>query len=138
MGPSAPDLVITAPNGVAWRRQPGGSSSAEEFLTALAVLTDSAGRIAREWDWWEEGREAREHERIRGVIRQWDHAEPPPGGYLDRPGKFGGPYLPNTVMLPVRPAGYSGFPRILSGEYTRRQSGAGRCCTRRPIPWWRR
>ena len=82
MDPSTLDLLVTAPNGVAWRRQPGGSSSAEEFLAALAVLTDSGGRIAREWDWWKEGREAREHDRIMGVIRQWDHAEPPPGGYL--------------------------------------------------------
>jgi hypothetical protein len=34
---------------------------------------------------------------------------------VDRPGKFGGPYLPNTVMLPARLAEYSSFPRILSG-----------------------
>jgi hypothetical protein len=79
---SAPDLIVTAPNGVAWKRQPAGSSSAEEFLTALEVLADSASRVTREWNWWEEGREARERGRIMDIIRQWDHAVPPPGGYL--------------------------------------------------------
>ena len=42
------------------------------------------------------------------------------------------------IMLPRRLACCSGFPRIPSGEYSRRQSGAAHCCTRRPIPWWRR
>jgi len=54
---------------------------------------------------------------------------------VDRPGKFGGPCLPNTVMLPAPLAGCSSFPRILSAEHIRRRSGAARCCTRRPIPW---
>lgn len=82
MNPSAADLIVTAPNGVAWKSQPGGSSSTEEYLATLQVLTDSAGRAAREWNWWEERREARERGRIMEVIRQWDHAAPPPGGYL--------------------------------------------------------
>jgi hypothetical protein len=82
MSRNAPDLIVTAPNGIAWKRRPGGTSSGPEFLAALAVLTDYGGRIAREWSWWQEGRRAMEDERIREVVRQWDHAEPPAGGYL--------------------------------------------------------
>jgi hypothetical protein len=82
MNPPEPDLTVTAPNGVSWKRQAGGSSSAEEFLAALEVMTDSAGRIAREWNLWQEGLQAREHGQMIDVIRQWEHAAPPPGGYL--------------------------------------------------------
>jgi hypothetical protein len=82
MSGPAPDLIVTAPNGIAWKRLPGGTSSGPEFLAALTTLTDTGGRIAREWNWWQDGRRAREDERIREVVRQWDHAEPPPGGYL--------------------------------------------------------
>ena len=82
MSRNAPDLIVTAPNGIAWKRCPSGTSSGPEFLAALAMLTDGGGRIAREWNWWQEGRRAMEDERIREVVRQWDHAEPPPGGYL--------------------------------------------------------
>jgi hypothetical protein len=78
----APDLIVTAPNGIAWKRRPSGTSSGPEFLAALATLTDYGGRIAREWNWWQDGRRAIEDERIQEVVRQWDHAEPPPGGYL--------------------------------------------------------
>ena len=56
-------------------------------------------------------------------------------GFMDRPGKFGGPCLPNVTMLPVLLAGRNSFPRILSAESSRRRNGAGRCYTRRPIPW---
>lgn len=82
MSGPALDLIVTAPNGVAWKRLPGATSSGPQFLTALATLTDASGRIAREWNWWQDGRRTAEDERIRDVIRQWDHAEPPPGGYL--------------------------------------------------------
>src|SRR5579872_1693904 len=82
MNPSAPGPIVTAPNGVSWKRRAGGSSSAEEFLAALEVMTDSAGRIVREWNLWQEGRQAREHGQIMDVIRQWEHSAPPPGGYL--------------------------------------------------------
>jgi hypothetical protein len=82
MSGPAPDLIVTAPNGITWKRRSGGVNSGPEFLAALATLTDTGGRIAREWNWWQEGRRAREDERIREVVRQWDHAEPPPGGYL--------------------------------------------------------
>jgi hypothetical protein len=74
MNPPEPDLIVTAPNGVSWKREAGGSSSAEEFLAALEVMTDSAGRIAREWNLWQEGRQARAHGQIMDVIRQWEHA----------------------------------------------------------------
>jgi hypothetical protein len=80
-GPS-PDLIVTAPNGTAWKRLPGGTSSGPEFLAVLAIFADTGGRIAREWNWWQDGQQAREDERIREMIRQWDQAEPPPGGYL--------------------------------------------------------
>lgn len=82
MTASSPDLIVTTANGVAWRRLPGGTSSAAEFLAALAMWTDSGGRIAREWSWWQDGRRALEEDRILDVIRQWNHAARPPGGYL--------------------------------------------------------
>jgi hypothetical protein len=82
MTASSPDLIVTAPNGVAWKRLRDGASSATEFLAALATWTDSGGRIAREWNWWQDGRRRLEEDRILDVIRQWDHAAPPPGGYL--------------------------------------------------------
>jgi hypothetical protein len=76
------DLIVTAPNGVAWKRRPDGTGSEAEFLAALSALADSDGRIAREWNWWQDGRRGQEEDRILDVIRQWDHAAPPPGGYL--------------------------------------------------------
>ncbi len=78
----ATELFATAPNGVAWKRGPGGTSSAPEFLAAPATLTDSGGRIAREWNWWQDGRRQEEEGRVMAVIGQWDHATPPPGGYM--------------------------------------------------------
>ena len=75
-------LIVTAPNGVTWRQRPGGTSLGAEFLTALATMADSRGRVAREWNWWQDGRIELENEHIRDVVRQWDHAEPPPRGYL--------------------------------------------------------
>jgi hypothetical protein len=82
MTPSAPDLIVTAPNGVSWKRRPGGTSSGPEFLAAQATMTDSGGRIIREWNWWQVGQQQLEGDRVRAVISQWDHATPPPGGYL--------------------------------------------------------
>lgn len=78
------DLIVTAPNGVAWRRLPGGTSTRAEFLAALAIWTDSGGRIAREWNWWQDGRRRLEEDRILDVIGQWGHVAPPPDGYLTR------------------------------------------------------
>ncbi|HEV8274644.1 MAG TPA: hypothetical protein VGQ26_02955, partial [Streptosporangiaceae bacterium] len=34
-----------------------------------------------QWNWWQEGREDQEHDRLWTVLEQWDHATPPPGGY---------------------------------------------------------
>ncbi len=75
------DLIITAPNGVAWKRLPGGTSSGPEFLAALEALT-SFSAVERQWNWWQEARREQEHDQLLDVIKQWDHAEPPPGGYL--------------------------------------------------------
>ena len=53
---------------------------------------------------------------------------------LDRPGFFGGTFLPDVINLPFFPAVRSSFPRILSGECTCRRSAAARCYTSQPIP----
>ena len=53
---------------------------------------------------------------------------------LDRPGFFRGPCLPDVFNLPFFPAARSSFPRILSGECTRRRSAGARCYTSLPIP----
>jgi hypothetical protein len=50
------DLLVTAPDGVAWRRRLGGTTSGAEFLRALEELTGSPGEVASEWNWWQEGR----------------------------------------------------------------------------------
>jgi hypothetical protein len=44
---SPAEMIVTAANGVRWRRLPGSASSAEEFLAVLAGL--GGDRIAREW-----------------------------------------------------------------------------------------
>ena len=56
MTAAPPDLIVTAPNGVAWRRLSGGTSTGAQFLAALAIWADPGGRIAREWNWWQDGR----------------------------------------------------------------------------------
>jgi hypothetical protein len=70
-------MVVTAPNGVKWKRLPGGTSSAGEFLAVLASLR--GGRVARNWNLWQEGRSQREDGRQREVLFQWERAGPPPG-----------------------------------------------------------
>lgn len=74
------DLLVTAPNGVAWRRRPGGTASTAEFLGALEALTGSPGRVGREWNWWQEGRPEQERDHVMKVVLEWGLAEPPPGG----------------------------------------------------------
>jgi hypothetical protein len=74
------ELVVTAPNGVKWKRRPGSTCSAADLLAALKALDDD--RIAREWNLWREGETQRENDRVHEVLIQWEHAEPPPGGYL--------------------------------------------------------
>lgn len=62
--------------------RPGSISSAAEFLAALEVLDGDT--VAREWNLWREGEPRREDDRLLGVVFQWEHAEPPPGGYLSK------------------------------------------------------
>jgi hypothetical protein len=35
----------------------------------------------RQWNWWREGQIEATEGKASGVWREWDHAEPPPGGY---------------------------------------------------------
>jgi len=71
-------LTVQAPNGVVWTRKPGGQSSADDLLRELADLVKE--HVEREWDWWEEGRRDKEHERRWAVLAEWDNgAEDPPG-----------------------------------------------------------
>ena len=77
---SPAEMIVTAANGVRWRRLPGSTSSAEEFLAVLAGL--GGDRIAREWSLWREGELRREDDRRHEVLFQWEHADPPPGPYL--------------------------------------------------------
>jgi hypothetical protein len=81
MSTTQSDLIIMAPNGVRWRRRPGSTSSAEEFLDRLETMTGLWSRVEPQWNWWQEGREEQEHDRLWTVLAQWDHATPPPGGY---------------------------------------------------------
>ena len=74
------EMIVTAANGVRWRRLPGSTSSAEELLAALEGL--GGDRIAREWSLWREGEPRREDDRRHEVLFQWEHADPPPGPYL--------------------------------------------------------
>jgi hypothetical protein len=55
------------------------------------------------------------------------------GNAVERPGFFGGPYLPDAIKLPRLPAVRSSFPRILSGECICRRSASARCYTSQPI-----
>ena len=77
---SPAEMIVTAANGVRWRRLPGSTSSAEELLAVLAGL--GGDRIAREWSLWREGEPRREDDRRHEVLFQWEHADPPPGPYL--------------------------------------------------------
>jgi hypothetical protein len=80
MAASPAEVIVTAANGVRWRRLPGSTRSAEEFLAVLAGL--GGDRIAREWSLWREGEPRREEDRRHEVLLQWEHADPPPGPCL--------------------------------------------------------
>src|SRR5262245_41667975 len=72
------DLIVTAPNGVRWRRDPGGTSAPAELLTVLGSrYFDSS----RDWSLWQPGAVKAARERRRAVLAEWDHADPLPGGY---------------------------------------------------------
>jgi hypothetical protein len=77
---SPPEMIVTAENGVRWRRLPGSTISAEELLAVLEGL--ECDRIAREWSLWREGEPRREDDRRHEVLFQWEHDNPPPGPYL--------------------------------------------------------
>jgi hypothetical protein len=73
-------MIVTAENGVRWRRLPGSTISAEELLAVLEGL--ECDRIAREWSLWREGEPRREDDRRHEVLFQWEHDNPPLGPYL--------------------------------------------------------
>jgi hypothetical protein len=77
---SPAEMIVTAADCVRWRRLPGSSSSAEEFMAVLEGL--GGDRITREWSLWREGEPRREDDRLHEVLFQWEHADPPPGPYL--------------------------------------------------------
>lgn len=80
MAVSPAEMIVTAADGVRWRRLPGSTSSAEELLAVLAGL--GGDRIAREWSLWGEGEPRREDDCRHEVLFQWEHADPPPRPYL--------------------------------------------------------
>jgi hypothetical protein len=65
---SLAEMIVTAANGVRWRRLPGSTSSAEELLAVLAGL--GGDRIAREWSLWREGEPRREDDHWHEVLFQ--------------------------------------------------------------------
>lgn len=71
------DLIVTAPNGVRWQRDPGGTSEPAELLAVLGSYFD----VSRDWNLWQSGAVQDAQERRRAVLAEWDHADPPPGGY---------------------------------------------------------
>ncbi|GAA4561022.1 hypothetical protein [Pseudonocardia xishanensis] len=64
---------VTAPNGVAWTRAPGGTTSGHQLLEALNGISGIYGDVPRRWNWWEEGRQRREHDRHMAVLEEWDN-----------------------------------------------------------------
>jgi hypothetical protein len=104
---SPAEMIVTAANGVRWRRLPGGTSSSEEFLAVLAGL--GGDRIAREWSLWREGEPRREDDRLHEVLFQWEHADPPPGPYLtagELEARFEGCWAETRRQGEARAAGY--------------------------------
>jgi hypothetical protein len=104
---SLAEMITTAANGVRWRRLPGGTSSAEEFLAVLEGL--DGDRIAREWSLWREGEPRREDDRRHGVLFQWEHADPPLGPYLtagELGARFDARWAETRRQRETRAAGY--------------------------------
>ncbi len=73
------DLIVTAPNGVRWKRDPRATSTPAELFAAIDLLTTDWHK--RQWNWWRRGQIEAEEGKARAVLHEWDHAEPPPGGY---------------------------------------------------------
>src|SRR6266567_4385916 len=73
------ELIVTAPNGIQWRRGPGAARTPAELFAAMELLTTNWQQ--RQWNWWREGQIEAEERKARAIWHEWDHAEPPPGGY---------------------------------------------------------
>lgn len=69
------ETSVTAPNGVTWRRHAGATSTGSELLRALADLV-KVHTVESRWDWWEEGRQEREHDALCRIIGEWDSGAP--------------------------------------------------------------
>lgn len=67
---------VTAPNGVTWTRRHGGGSTGHQLLQALTELQRMYSH-ERRWNWWQEGREQQEHDRVMKVLHEWDNGAPP-------------------------------------------------------------
>jgi hypothetical protein len=63
-------ISVTASNGVVWTRRPGGTSSERDLLRALELLVMDYAQ--RDWNLWQEGRSAAEHDRVMQVLYEWD------------------------------------------------------------------
>jgi hypothetical protein len=70
------DVVrVTAPNGVVWTRCSGCASTGPELLHAMEELR-TIGDVSTVWNWWQEGREQQERDRVMQVVLQWDNGAP--------------------------------------------------------------
>ena len=129
MDDSPAEMITTAANGVRWRRLPGSTSSAEEFLAVLAGL--GGDRIAREWSLWREGEPRREDDRRHEVLVQWGHADPPPGPYLtagELEARFDAQWAETRRQREMRAAGY-GYDRAMARlKLLSAQADAGFMC----------
>src|ERR1700690_2208983 len=103
----AAEMIVTAANGVRWRRLPGRTSPAGESRAVLASQGDD--RIVREWNLWREGEPRREDERLHEVLFQWEHADPPPTPYLtaeELEARFEARWAENQRQREMRVAAY--------------------------------
>src|SRR5262249_42304654 len=73
------ELIVTAANGGRWKRDPGATSTPAQLFAAGQLLTGDWHQ--RQWIWWRDGQIEAEEGKARAVLHEWDHAEPPPGGY---------------------------------------------------------
>ncbi|WP_147268322.1 hypothetical protein [Spongiactinospora rosea] len=131
-----PELIITAPNGVVWKRLPGGTTSGTDFLAALEMLV-SLSDVSRQWNWWQEGRERRERERLHRILEQWDHAAPPPGGYLSKEeldAEFAAKRAQREEERQRRAASYDEERAMIRLSLLRAEATAGFMCNALAIP----
>ncbi|MEC3979824.1 hypothetical protein [Amycolatopsis sp. H20-H5] len=66
-------VKVTGPNGVTWTRHPDGTSSGAQLLEALSIFTRMNTDVPLLWNWWEEDRYQREHDRVWAVLTEWDN-----------------------------------------------------------------